>query len=89
MSGSRHARLDPYDGAGFYVVLKGSCWPLTHGGTPMPLGVGDASLPPHGTGHVLADSPVDAAAGRRRCLPFECPAPVRRSRTCSTSSSST
>ncbi|MFC4499382.1 MULTISPECIES: AraC family transcriptional regulator [Streptomyces] len=61
-SGSWCARLDPYDGAGFHVVLKGSCWLLPDGGAPVSLGVGDAVLLPHGAGHVIADSPVDAAA---------------------------
>ncbi|WP_129662649.1 AraC family transcriptional regulator [Phytoactinopolyspora endophytica] len=70
-SGSWCARLDPYDGAGFYVVLKGNCWLLTDGGAPIPLGVGDAVLLPHGTGHVIADSPVDAAVAEERAVPFD------------------
>lgn len=60
MKGSWCARLDPYDGAGFHVVLKGNAWLLPEGGTPVSLGVGDAVLLPHGTGHVIADSPMDA-----------------------------
>ncbi|MFI9744308.1 AraC family transcriptional regulator [Streptomyces sp. NPDC052494] len=59
------ARLDPYDGAGFHVVLKGSCWLLPDGGDPIALGTGDAVLLPHGTGHVIADSPADAATVAR------------------------
>ncbi|KAA0940393.1 AraC family transcriptional regulator [Streptomyces apricus] len=70
-SGSWRARLDPYDGAGFHVVLKGHCWLQTDGGDPVPLGVGDAVLLPHGTGHVIADSPVDAAVAARKAVPFE------------------
>ncbi|MGP3941402.1 MULTISPECIES: AraC family transcriptional regulator [Streptomyces] len=70
-SGSWCARLDPYDGAGFYVVLKGNCWLLTDGGTLVPLGVGDAVLLPHGTGHVIADSPVDTAVAKAKAVPFE------------------
>ncbi|WP_435178122.1 cupin domain-containing protein [Actinacidiphila sp. bgisy145] len=69
-SGTWSARLDPYDGAGFYVVLKGHCWLLTDGGAPTPLGVGDAVLLPHGTGHVLADSPVDTAVAKKEAVPF-------------------
>ncbi|MFH9863885.1 cupin domain-containing protein [Streptomyces sp. NPDC017202] len=65
------ARLDSYEGAGFYVVLKGNCWLLTDGGAPVSLGVGDAVLLPHGTGHVIADSAVDATAARERAVPFE------------------
>lgn len=62
-------RLDPYDGAGFHVVLRGSCWVLPDGGAPVSLGPGDAVLLPHGTGHVLADSPADAAT-LARAVPF-------------------
>ncbi|MCO5995210.1 AraC family transcriptional regulator [Actinoallomurus rhizosphaericola] len=70
-SGSWCARLDPYDGAGFYVVVKGSSWLLTDGGTLVTLGVGDAVLLPHGTGHVIADSPIDAAVAEEKAVPFE------------------
>ncbi|WP_309055304.1 AraC family transcriptional regulator [Streptomyces sp.] len=64
------ARLAPYEGAGFHVVLEGRCWLLPDGGEPVSLGPGDAVLLPHGTGHVIADAPVDAA-GLRRAVPFE------------------
>ncbi|MET8862762.1 AraC family transcriptional regulator [Nonomuraea sp. NPDC004580] len=64
MDGSWCARLDPYDGAGFHVVLKGSCWLRTDGGTIAFLNVGDAVLLPHGTGHVIADSPGDPEKAR-------------------------
>ncbi|MCX4539567.1 AraC family transcriptional regulator [Streptomyces sp. NBC_01565] len=71
VSGSWCARFDAYDGAGFHVVLEGGCWLLPDGGgDPVSLGTGDAVLLPHGTGHVIADSPVDAAAVRR-AVPFE------------------
>ncbi|RDG36716.1 AraC family transcriptional regulator [Streptomyces corynorhini] len=69
--GSWCARLDPYDGAGFHVVLKGGCWLLTDGGTQVFLGVGDAVLLPHGTGRVIADSPLDAATARERAVPVD------------------
>lgn len=69
--GSWCARLGPYDGAGFYVVLKGSCWLLPDGGAPVSVGVGDAVLLPHGTGHVIADSPLDAAVAEKKAVPFE------------------
>ncbi|MES4909309.1 MULTISPECIES: AraC family transcriptional regulator [unclassified Streptomyces] len=65
VSGSWCARLAPYDGAGFHVVLKGSCWLLPDGGVPVSLGTGDAVLLPHGTGHVIADSPADTEAVKR------------------------
>ncbi|WP_406060576.1 AraC family transcriptional regulator [Streptomyces sp. NBC_01077] len=69
VGGSWCARLDPYDGAGFHVVLKGGCWLLPDGGDPVALGAGDAVLLPHGTGHVIADSPADAATVAR-AVPF-------------------
>ncbi|MER7787008.1 AraC family transcriptional regulator [Streptomyces sp. NPDC097640] len=70
VGGSWCTRLAPYDGAGFHVVLEGSCWLLPDGGAPVSLGTGDAVLLPHGTGHVLADAPADAATVRR-AVPFE------------------
>ncbi|WP_435974822.1 AraC family transcriptional regulator [Streptomyces sp. Qhu_M48] len=63
------ARLEPYDGAGFHIVLKGGCWLLPDGGAPVALGTGDAVLLPHGTGHVIADAPADAAT-LARAVPF-------------------
>ncbi|MEU9119412.1 AraC family transcriptional regulator [Streptomyces sp. NPDC048506] len=69
-SGSWCTRLAPYDGAGFHVVLKGGCWLLPDGGAPVSLRTGDAVLLPHGTGHVLADSPADPATVRH-AVPFE------------------
>jgi AraC-like DNA-binding protein len=70
-SGSWCVRLAPYDGAGFHVVVKGGCWLLTDGGARMSLGVGDAVLLPHGAGHVIADSPVDASVAGGKAEPFE------------------
>ncbi|MEU5030060.1 AraC family transcriptional regulator [Streptomyces milbemycinicus] len=70
VSGNWCTRLAPYDGAGFHVVLEGGCWLLPDGGPPVSLGAGDAVLLPHGTGHVIADSPVDAVAVER-AVPFE------------------
>ncbi|MFJ4776156.1 AraC family transcriptional regulator [Streptomyces sp. NPDC088762] len=63
--GSWCVRLAPYDGAGFHVVLEGSCWLLPDGGAPLVLGPGDAVLLPHGAGHVIADSPAGPAAVAR------------------------
>ncbi|WAP53532.1 AraC family transcriptional regulator [Streptomyces sp. S465] len=70
-NGTWCARLDPYDGAGFYVVIKGRCWLLTDNSAPVPLGVGDAVLLPHGTGHVIADFPIDPATAKTTAVPFE------------------
>ncbi|RSS58178.1 AraC family transcriptional regulator [Streptomyces sp. WAC07061] len=70
VDGSWCVRFAPYDGAGFHVVLEGGCWLLPDGGPPVSLVAGDAVLLPHGTGHVIADSPADARAVAR-ALPFE------------------
>ncbi|TXL85796.1 AraC family transcriptional regulator [Streptomyces sp. IB2014 016-6] len=73
-SGNWCARREPYDGAGFYVVLKGNCRLLTDGGTPVSLGVGDAVLLPHGAGHVITDSRADAAGAAvaaEKAVPFD------------------
>lgn len=63
-------RFARYDGAGFHVVREGRAWLLPDAGAPVALRAGDAVLLPHGTGHVLADSPADAAAVAR-AVPFE------------------
>ncbi|MEU7556168.1 AraC family transcriptional regulator [Streptomyces sp. NPDC044571] len=73
VSGSWCRRFAPYDGAGFHVVLEGSCWMLPDGGgaaDAVVLGAGDAVLLPHGAGHVIADSPADAATVER-AAPFD------------------
>lgn len=70
IGGSWCTRLEAYEGAGFHVVLQGGCWLLPDGGEPVSLGTGDAILLPHGTGHVIADAPVDAEAAAR-AVPFE------------------
>ncbi|MGW2816537.1 AraC family transcriptional regulator [Streptomyces sp. NPDC001415] len=65
VDGSWCARLDPYEGAGFHVVLEGSCWMLTEGGDAVSLNTGDTVLLPHGSGHVIADRPADRATIER------------------------
>lgn len=47
----------PVPGAGFHVVLQGSCWLLPAKGDPVRLTVGDVALLPHGQAHGMADSP--------------------------------
>ncbi|MFD9353485.1 AraC family transcriptional regulator [Streptomyces sp. NPDC060031] len=70
VGGNWCTRLTPYDGAGFHVVLEGSCWLLPDGGSPVSLGAGDVVLLPHGTGHVIANAPADAATVSQ-AVPFE------------------
>jgi AraC-like DNA-binding protein len=56
----RHApwgrRYPVVPGAGFHVVLQGSCWVVPTGGEPMALGVGDVLFMPRGADHDLVDS---------------------------------
>ncbi|MGH8964136.1 MAG: cupin domain-containing protein, partial [Actinomycetes bacterium] len=70
VGGSWCTRIAPYDGAGFHVVLAGSCWLHPDDGDSIRLGTGDAVLLPRGTGHVIADSRPDGAAVAR-AVPFE------------------
>ncbi|WP_157252939.1 AraC family transcriptional regulator [Nonomuraea typhae] len=55
-------RFAPSDGAGFHVVLQGSCWLLPHGRDPVPLAPGDVVFLPHGRGHAVADDPASPLA---------------------------
>jgi AraC-like DNA-binding protein len=51
-------RFPAVDGAGFHVVLQGTCWLSGPGGAaPVPLQVGDVAFLPHGGAHGLADGP--------------------------------
>ncbi|MFJ8043312.1 AraC family transcriptional regulator [Kitasatospora sp. NPDC096147] len=70
VAGSWSTRLAPYEGAGFHVVLEGSCRLLIEDGAPVLLRTGDAVLLPHGTGHVLMDADRDPADGAT-AVPFE------------------
>ncbi|MFB7504484.1 AraC family transcriptional regulator [Streptomyces broussonetiae] len=71
VSGDWAVRLAPYEGAGFHVVLSGTCALLPDGGgAPVPLGTGDVVFVPHGAGHVLADATAGPDAARR-ARPFE------------------
>lgn len=51
-------RFRAQPGAGFHVVLRGSCWLLPITGEPIRLGAGDVALLPRELGHGLADSPT-------------------------------
>ncbi len=53
-------RFPDGQGAGFHVVLQGSCWLLPPEGAPIRLGAGDVAFL-HGTGiHGIADSPTSS-----------------------------
>ncbi|MFI2285348.1 AraC family transcriptional regulator [Nocardia beijingensis] len=56
----RHApwgrRYPVVPGAGFHVVLQGSCWVVPPDGKPMALGAGDVLFMPRGADHDLVDS---------------------------------
>ncbi|MFF7633816.1 AraC family transcriptional regulator [Kitasatospora sp. NPDC008050] len=49
-------RYPPSPGAGFHIVLRGSCWMMPEGAPPIRLGVGDVVLLPSGQGYGIADS---------------------------------
>ncbi|WP_327353938.1 AraC family transcriptional regulator [Streptomyces sp. NBC_01304] len=55
-------------GAGFQVVLQGSCWLIRPDEEPVALGVGDVVFLPHGRGHALADHP-DTPLAEPSCDP--------------------
>jgi AraC-like DNA-binding protein len=55
-------RFGPYPGAGFHVLLHGSCWLVPPEGTPVPLRAGDVVFLPHGSAHGLSDRPDVALA---------------------------
>lgn len=50
-------RFLPSGGAGFHVVLQGSCWVLPPDAPPIHVHAGDVVFLPNGRGHGLADSP--------------------------------
>ncbi|MEC3913678.1 AraC family transcriptional regulator [Nocardia sp. CDC160] len=56
----RHApwgrRYPKVPGAGFHVVLQGSCWVVPPGGEPIALGAGDVLFMPRGEHHDLLDA---------------------------------
>ncbi|MFF4154220.1 AraC family transcriptional regulator [Streptomyces sp. NPDC001651] len=73
-------RFDPYEGAGFHILLRGTGWLLTEGAEPVPLATGDVVLVPHGSAHVLSHMPRaegavpldDAEADRQGRVEFLC-----------------
>ncbi|WP_406000099.1 AraC family transcriptional regulator [Streptomyces sp. NBC_00829] len=70
VAGSWCSRFAGYEGAGFHVVLEGSCWLLSDTGSAVSLVAGDVVLLPHGSGHVLANTPADRHTVEN-AVPFE------------------
>ncbi|WP_116246499.1 AraC family transcriptional regulator [Nocardiopsis sp. FIRDI 009] len=60
-------RFPGVSGAGFQVVLQGSCWLRADGSDPVRLGVGDVVFLPHGHGYALSDRP-DTPLGDLACV---------------------
>lgn len=50
-------RFDHYPGAGFHVLLHGSCWLIPPESEPVPLHAGDVVFLPHGSAHGMSDRP--------------------------------
>jgi AraC-like DNA-binding protein len=55
-------RFGTFAGAGFHVVLQGSCWLFPSAAAPVALGVGDVVFLPRGSAHGLADSRTTSLA---------------------------
>jgi AraC-like DNA-binding protein len=55
-------RFDAFAGAGFHVVLQGSCWLFPSAAAPVALGVGDVVFLPRGSAHGIADSSTTSLA---------------------------
>jgi AraC-like DNA-binding protein len=51
-------RHEPFAGAGFHLVIEGTCWLTTPAGTRIELRAGDAAFLPHGSAHGLAGDPA-------------------------------
>ncbi|WP_405488371.1 AraC family transcriptional regulator [Nocardia sp. NBC_00511] len=56
-------------GAGFHVVLQGSCWLLRPDAEPLAMGAGDVLFMPRGADHDIADQPDTAIT--ERAMPGE------------------
>ncbi|MFI0372132.1 AraC family transcriptional regulator [Actinomadura sp. 1N219] len=50
-------RFPAFPGAGLHMILRGSCWLIPSGGTPVVLDTGDVVLLPRGMSHGVADVP--------------------------------
>jgi AraC-like DNA-binding protein len=54
-------RHEPFAGAGFHLVLEGSCWLTPPDGTRVELRAGDVAFLPHGSAHSLTGDPTTPA----------------------------
>jgi AraC-like DNA-binding protein len=61
-------RYSPVPGAGFQIILQGSCWLIPAVGEPIALSVGDVVFLPHSGTHGLADS-LSTPLGEHVCDP--------------------
>ncbi|MEV5432780.1 AraC family transcriptional regulator [Streptomyces sp. NPDC052701] len=83
------SRYGPYPGAGFHVVLEGTCWLVPPSGPAVRMSAGDVVFLPHGSVHGMSSTPdcpledllpalsmTDALVGRvnRHTLPDIAPA---------------
>ncbi|MER8223531.1 AraC family transcriptional regulator [Streptomyces sp. NPDC094143] len=69
----------PFPGAGFHVVLSGSCWLVPVDGAPVALTAGDVVLLPRGSKHYLKSVPVlpaDSLSGAPQAQPAAQDTPV-------------
>jgi AraC-like DNA-binding protein len=62
-------RFAAVGGAGFHVVLEGTCWLTPESGPPLALGVGDVAFLPRGNAHGLSDSPTTPLSSAPTALP--------------------
>lgn len=62
-------RHEAFGGAGFHVVLQGSCCVIPPAGGPIVLGVGDVVFLPRGAAHAVADSLATPLSGTPVALP--------------------
>lgn len=63
-------RYSPVPGAGFQVILQGSCWLIPAASEPIALSVGDVVFFPHGGTHGIADS-LSTPLGEHVCDPSD------------------
>ncbi|MFI9384329.1 AraC family transcriptional regulator [Kutzneria sp. NPDC052558] len=58
--------FEAYEGAGFHILLRGTCSLISDVADPVRLGVGDVVLLPHGSAHGLAGDGTELLCGKYR-----------------------